>query len=111
MLYLPFPYAWIAIFCAEFCLFFNTGPSNTILANVTHPSVRASAFALNIFLIHALGDAASPPILGYVAQRSWNAAFYVVVVITAVASALWIWGARYLEDDTVRVSGHFDALA
>jgi MFS family permease len=105
MLYLPFPYAWIAIFLAEFCLFFNTGPSNAILANVTHPKVRASAFALNIFLIHAFGDAASPPILGYVAGYSWNAAFYLVVAVMGLAGVLWMAGAKYLERDTAVASG------
>src|SRR5688500_17443723 len=80
MMYLPFPAAWVALYVAEFFLFFNTGPSNTILANVTAPHVRATAFALNIFFIHALGDALSPPVLGWIAGRySWNAAFYVVV--------------------------------
>ena len=106
MLWLPFPYAWGAVFCAEFCLFFNTGPSNTILANVTHPSVRASAFALNIFIIHALGDAISPPLLGAVAGKfSWNMAFYVVVAATALGGALWVWGARYLAADTAAAAG------
>ncbi len=104
MLYIPFPYAWIAIFVAEFCLFFNTGPSNTILANVTHPSVRATAFALNILLIHALGDALSPPLLGAVAERySWNAAFGVVIASMAIAAILWTWGIRFLERDTRRI--------
>src|SRR6185437_3449133 len=28
---MPFPIAWIFLFLAVFCLFFNTGPSNTIL--------------------------------------------------------------------------------
>jgi MFS family permease len=102
MMYLPFPAAWAALFVAEFFLFFNTGPSNTILANVTRPTVRATAFALNIFFIHALGDALSPPVLGWIAGRySWNAAFYVVVVAMLVASVLWLWGAKYLERDTL----------
>ena len=38
---------WTLIFLACFCLFFNTGPTNTILANVTHPApCAAPAFAL-----------------------------------------------------------------
>ena len=37
--------------------FFGIGPSNTIVANVTHPSMRATGFAMNIFVIHVLGDA------------------------------------------------------
>ena len=60
VLFRPFPEAWGWIFLAVFFLFFNTGPSNTILANVTHPAIRSSAFAINIFIIHAFGDAGSP---------------------------------------------------
>jgi MFS family permease len=105
MLYTPFPWAWVAIFAAEFCLFFNTGPSNTILANVTHPSIRATAFALNIFIIHALGDAVSPPLLGAAAGRfSWNVAFFVVAGVMALAAALWFCGARFLDRDTAAAS-------
>ncbi len=33
---------WLCIFMACFALFFNTGPTNTILANVTHPQIRAT---------------------------------------------------------------------
>jgi len=105
MLVLPFPYAWGAIFVAVFFLFFNTGPSNTILANVTHPSVRATAFALNIFLIHALGDALSPPVLGRIAEHyTWNAAFGVVIAVMAIAAGLWLLGVRFLEGDTRRIT-------
>ena len=100
MLHTPFPLAWGMIFLAVFFLFFNTGPTNTILANVTHPSVRATAFALNICAIHILGDAASPPLLGKIGHRSWDAAFVVVAVVMALAGALWWWGAWYLKHDT-----------
>jgi MFS family permease len=101
MLWMPFPLAWGVIFAAEFCLFFNTGPSNTILANVTHPSIRATAFALNIFLIHALGDAPSPPILGAIAGRfGWNTAFGLITLVTALGGVLWLIGARFLAADT-----------
>jgi MFS family permease len=105
MMYLPFPAAWVALYVAEFFLFFNTGPSNTILANVTRPSVRATAFALNILFIHALGDALSPPVLGWIAGRhSWNMAIYVVVIAMALAGVLWLCGARFLHADTVAAS-------
>ena len=101
MLVAPFPLAWAFLFGAVFFLFFNTGPSNTALANVVHPSVRASAFAINIFVIHALGDAPSPPILGWVAEHSgWNSAFGVVAAAMALAGVLWIAGAPHLARDT-----------
>lgn len=113
MLAVPFPWAYVPLYIACFFLFFNTGPTNTILANVTHPSIRASAFAVNIFMIHALGDAISPPLLGAIAgdeggtpnKAGWVAAFVVVAVMMAVAGVLWLWGARYLAADTAAVSG------
>src|SRR5260370_19923955 len=65
-LYVRFPAAWVTMFFAIFFLFLNTGPSNTALANVSLPAVRASAFAANIFVIHALGDVQAFWLLGYI---------------------------------------------
>ena len=104
MLHLPFPYAWTAVFGAVFFLFFNTGPANTALANVTSPAMRATAFAINIFFIHALGDAISPPLIGLVKDHtSWATAFNLVSLMMVLASALWFIGARYLGADTAAV--------
>src|SRR5215211_2134157 len=65
-LYIPFPAAWVTMFLAIFFLFVNTGPSNTALANVSLPAVRATAFAANIFVIHAFGDVQAFWLLGYI---------------------------------------------
>jgi MFS transporter, Spinster family, sphingosine-1-phosphate transporter len=101
VIYVDFPLGWVFVFIACFCLFFNTGPTNTILANVTHPSVRASAFALNIFIIHAFGDAVSPAIIGLIKGYSnFDVAFAVVSGMFVVSGVLWLWGARYLARDT-----------
>jgi predicted MFS family arabinose efflux permease len=53
--------------------FLNYGPSNAIIINVTVPKIRATAFALNILLIHLLGDIPSPTVMGKVAD--WLRAF------------------------------------
>ena len=105
ILFTPFPYCWIMIFLSVFFLFFNTGPSNTILANVTSPSIRASAFAMNILIIHALGDVVSPPLLGWIIDSSpnkdnWNGAFEIVAGVTAIAGLLWLLGVPHLKKDT-----------
>jgi MFS family permease len=108
-LLIPFPLAWVFVFLAEFFLFFNTGPTNTILANVTHPSMRATAFAVNILVIHLLGDAISPPIVGAIsdfaknvlkAQNSLAYGFVVVSVLLVVGGIIWLWGMRHLQRDT-----------
>jgi MFS family permease len=104
MLFSPFPQAWVWLFLAAFFIFFAIGPANTILANVIHPSMRATAFALNIFLIYALGATLAPPLMGELVDRypSWRPAFYLVCATLAVGGVLWLCGARYLERDTQR---------
>jgi len=100
-LVVPFPAAWIFVFLAEFFVFFNTGPSNTILANVTHPAIRAAGFALNIFVIHILGDAISPFLIGAIADRwSLTVGFVVVSLFMFLGGILWLFGMRHLEPDT-----------
>jgi MFS family permease len=101
VLVVPFPLAWVVMFVAVFFLFFNTGPTNTILANVTHPNIRAIAFALNILIIHALGDAISPFIIGAMADRTSLAKAYVYVsFLIPISGLFWLWGAAYLKRDT-----------
>jgi MFS family permease len=97
----PLPWVWLFVFLGVFFLFFNTGPSNTILANVTHPSIRSTAFALNILLIHLFGDAFSPVVMGAIAdQAGMDFAFLAVSVVVLIGAALWLWGIPYLERDT-----------
>lgn len=100
----PFPLAWVPLTLAVFCLFFNTGPTNTILANVTHPSMRASAFAINILFIHLFGDVISPPILGLVIgnDNDYKLGFTVVSVTVLIGGAFWLMGMRYLAADTAK---------
>jgi MFS transporter, Spinster family, sphingosine-1-phosphate transporter len=103
MLHSPFPLTWVWVFITCFCLFFNTGPTNTILANVVHPSIRAAGFALNIFIIHAFGDVLSPVVIGILSDRfDMTAAFSVVSLMFPIAGLLWLWGAHYLARDTER---------
>jgi MFS family permease len=58
-----------AIFMAEFFLFLNTGPLNAVVLGCVPATIRATAMAVNIFFIHALGDAISPPIIGALSER------------------------------------------
>ncbi len=101
-LVMPFPWAWFMIFAAVFFMFLNTGPTNAILANVVHPAMRPAGFAVNILVIHVLGDVISPPIIGAVAGhwKSMSIGFVVVSAFLAIGGLLWLWGGRYLDRDT-----------
>lgn len=106
MMYVPFPLAWVFLFLSVFFLFFNTGPSNAALANITPSAVRASAFALNILCIHLFGDAFAPPLIGFIAGRTnFNTAFLLVVAAMFIAGVVWLSGARHLKRDTEAASG------
>jgi MFS family permease len=101
VLYTGYPTKWVFIFLTVFLLFFNTGPTNTILANVTHPSMRASAFALNILIIHAFGDAISPNIIGLISgKKELDLGFIVVSITMLIGGVFWLCGAKYLQRDT-----------
>ena len=101
VLHAPFPWLWILLFLTIFCLFFNTGPTNTILANVTHPSMRAAGFALNILVTHAFGDVISPVVIGLLSD--WlgdiGSAFLLVSAMFLAAGAFWLLGVRHLRRD------------
>ncbi|MDQ6622187.1 MAG: MFS transporter [Verrucomicrobiota bacterium] len=103
-LYVPFPLAWLFMFVAIFFAFLNTGPSNTALANVARPAVRATAFAFNILIIHLLGDAAAFPTIGYIGgHANMNVAFLVVSGMMLLSGLFWIIGIKYLPADTAAV--------
>jgi MFS transporter, Spinster family, sphingosine-1-phosphate transporter len=105
MIWTPFPLAWVFVFLAVFFLFFNTGPTNTILANVTRPSIRAAGYAVNIFIIHILGDVPSPPLMGWIADRyDQNMSFMLVSLLVLVGGVFWLCGAKHLERDTAAAS-------
>jgi predicted MFS family arabinose efflux permease len=76
---------WIAILIAGFFLLLNTSPLNAALINAVGPHIRAFALAVNIFMIHLLGDAFSPAIIGRIADHS---SLRVGLSTTSVALAL-----------------------
>jgi predicted MFS family arabinose efflux permease len=123
VLYVPFPFAWVLIFISCFCTFLNTGPTNAILLNVSPPLLRPMAFAITIFIIHALGDAISPWIIGGIADSfsfertiavdgqdiiekvgNLNAGFVAVSVMYFLAGVFWLLGAKHLETDTQKAN-------
>ncbi|WP_244923963.1 spinster family MFS transporter [Enhygromyxa salina] len=58
----------VLTFVAEFFLFLNTGPLNAALVGCVPANLRASSIAVNVLMIHALGDAVSPYLIGAVSE-------------------------------------------
>jgi MFS transporter, Spinster family, sphingosine-1-phosphate transporter len=95
---------WPALIVAELLLFLNTGPTNTIIVNVTLPSLRTTAMAANILVIHALGDVLSPVVMGAIAdRRGLGPAFLSTSAVVVLGGLLWLAGTPFLGRDTARV--------
>jgi len=120
--------SWIfvpAIFLAVFFLFINNAPFHAILINSVPPLVRATAVALNIVIIHIMGDVISrfgvgvlsdsigagrlsfiatlAGFLGIDAQRQHlTAALMVVPIMLLLSSVLFLWGAASQRPEHVR---------
>ena len=58
------PFSLITFFVAITLIFLPLGPISAALVALSGRKVRSMAFAFNIFLIHALGDALSPALIG-----------------------------------------------
>jgi len=71
---------------------------------VATPSVRATAFAANIFVIHALGDVQAFWLLGYIGgHTNMHVAFLFVSGVILISGVAWLIGVKYLPADTAAV--------
>lgn len=81
---------------AEFFIFLGTGPINAAILNSVSARTRATALAGELFLIHALGDAPSPRLIGYISDisdlRIGLAASTIALLIAAISM---FYGARF----------------
>ena len=85
-----------AIGVAAFFLLLNTAPLNAAVLNSVGAHIRATAIAVNIFIIHILGDVPSPTMMGWVADRhSLQAAFILPVIGMGISSAVLFYGMRF----------------
>lgn len=93
-----------AIAVAAFFLLLNTSPLNAAVLNSVGAHIRATAIAVNIFIIHILGDVPSPTMMGWVADRhSLQAAFVLPVIAMVLSSVILFYGMRFAPP--LRVSG------
>jgi hypothetical protein len=85
-----------AIAAAAFFLLLNTSPLNAAVINSVGAHIRATAIAVNIFIIHILGDVPSPTMIGWVADRhSLQAAFVLPVIAMVISSIILFYGMRF----------------
>jgi MFS family permease len=96
-LVLALPLAGLAIFSpapaiyapalglAVFLLFLNPGVLTAVVVSVAGPARRAQAVALNIVVIHLVGDVPSPFLIGWVSDL-WSLQWGVSITLAALAA-------------------------
>jgi MFS transporter, Spinster family, sphingosine-1-phosphate transporter len=101
------PFVWVALttdshamyftcmVTAQLCLFLSTGPINAAIINLVSAGERATAIALEVFAIHLLGDALSPPLIGALSDHfSLAQAVKIVPAAVVIGGCIWGWAAR-----------------
>ena len=94
------PMALAMVFMTEFFIFAYSGPYHAAIVEITPVNMRSMAFALNIFILHAFGDAISPTLLGMVSDVSGlGFAIFLAVMILFFGGVTSILAGRYYKKD------------
>ena len=88
------------IFLAEYFIFMHSGPYHAAIVEVIPVNMRSMAFALDIFIIHAFGDAVSPAIIGAVSDaRGLSFAIFLAVIFLFFGGVSSILAGYFYEKD------------
>ena len=84
------------VLLAIFFLMSNSGPANAALVNSVSAPIRSTAVAVNLFVIHILGDIPSPPLMGFISDHSsLPIAFIPPMVACLFSGAILFYGTRF----------------
>ena len=91
---------YLAFFLAMLMLFVNTSPVNALTVSCLPASVRATGTGINVLLIHLLGDAISPALVGRVSEAggaggaALGKAMLMVIPAILISAVALIWARR-----------------
>jgi MFS family permease len=92
---------FVGLFVCELGAFLQNGPSNITILRSAPAAIRASAMAVAIFTIHALGDLWSPPLLGLASDLfSLPVGMMAVPVMFGVSALTWLGPPAELKAET-----------
>ena len=91
------PLIYVASFLAMFLVFLNN-PLNAAIVSAVPPLFRSFAVGLSVLIYHLLGDALSPPIIGWLGDKlSLAAAITLNAIPVFVGGLVLVVGARVLH--------------
>jgi sugar phosphate permease len=86
----------VSLGLAGFLIFLGTGPVNAATLNAVPANLRASAMAGQLLVIHVLGDAFSPKLIGIVSDHSnlrWGLGCTLITML--IGGGIFFLGSRY----------------
>jgi predicted MFS family arabinose efflux permease len=95
-----------SLFIAVACLVLYIGSVNAVIHNVVHPTLRATALAIFVFVINLGGAALSPAIVGLISDRrqSLQAAMLMLPVLVFFAGLIALAAASVVGSDMRRLA-------
>jgi MFS family permease len=92
------PLIYAAAFAAMFLVFLNNGPLNAAIVSAVPPLFRSFAVGLSVLIYHLLGDALSPPIIGWLGDKlSLGTAITLNAIPVFLGGLVLVVGARVLR--------------
>jgi predicted MFS family arabinose efflux permease len=93
------------VFLTVLFLFFNVSPLNAAILSVVHPKMRAMAMAMNIMVIHLLGDANSTWVIGKVSDMTGSLTIGILIGPAAIliGGLVLLAGAKILAADQLKL--------
>jgi MFS family permease len=109
-----FPLAMAALFVSNNSLFFVLAALAVylftfyfpclapLIHQVTHPRLRATAMGLGLFIVHLLGNATAPAVVGWLSDRSGSlrVGLAAAMGVALLGAAVGLWGTRFVARDT-----------
>lgn len=95
-IYISGRFLYPIMFVTLFFILVGTAPSNAAVVNAVNAKIRATALAVNLFIIHLLGDASSPWIIGKISDMSsLQIGFWAAFLAAVLSAGLFFYGARF----------------
>jgi predicted MFS family arabinose efflux permease len=100
---LPLFVLWAALTVYLFTFYFPC--LAPLVHQVTRPRLRATAMALGLFIVHILGNAPAPAMVGWLSDRtgSLRSGLGGVLFLALLAGLVGLWGTRFVQRDTERM--------
>lgn len=107
VIFSPLPAVYLpSLVAAIFLLFLHPGVITAVIVSVAGPGLRAQAVALNIIIIHLVGDAPSTLVIGWTADHfGLTRGVALTLVSLALAAILILSAIPHLVRDLAQVQG------